>query len=892
MLREAQAVAKLNHPNVVSIHDVGSYDFRSAGKDDKKRIDPRLGSVASSHGVFVVMEFVRGRTLTEHVELEPSLEELVEIFMAAGRGLAAAHRAGLVHRDFKPGNVMIGNDGRVRVLDFGLARLEGERTPVEDVGLVSDATTLLGQTRTVAGTPAYMAPEQHRGEPLDGRADQFSFCVALYEAVSGRRPFPGKDMAKLGEAKAAGRFDPPGDRGSARLRAAIVRGLSPDPDDRFPSMDVLLEEIRPRAGRNRLALGLGAVLVAAAGAWFAGQAASGPDATALEACAPATLASQLDGVWDEDVQARLAAAFAATGKAYIEELWPRARPVFDRWATQWLKLRSRTCHARLEPASAELADRRDGCLSRRLAAFASAIDVLEEGEEAALARAARLAAGLGPLDRCMDDGALASAMPEDPEIRQQVDVLAETSARAEALLAATKFEEARKVLSAAVETARTVGHGPMTAQLTYQLSRAELHLGEFETSRALAADSWSIAEAAGDERGALLAAVGAAEVTGYNLARHQEGLVLLDVASGKLAHLGHLPRRAGELAYVRGLIAQTRSKWREAAEAFAESRRLFVEVHGEHSLRVGDADNSLGVAHLMLGELSEAETYFASGLEIAEALVGPNHPQTVVVVFNMGNLAYDRGDYKTALDRYTRARDVRIQAFGADSYLVGITIGNIANTLAVMGKYEEAEKQLREAVRIHAAAVGTEHPAYAMQLSNLGGILDMLGRHDEALIEHERSMALREQLLDPGHVDLAYGSASHGTCLYNLGRTREAGAAFRRSVALFEKTSGPETAQLVTPLWGVGVTELASGRRESAIGFLRRALEINLKTSGDEVESARIRFALARALWPDDPGGARELAEKARPTYDRLYFARDNAKVVDAWLTTHEVTSN
>src|SRR5258707_610263 len=212
LLREAQAMARLSHPNVISVHDVGA-----------------LGTQ-----VFIAMEFVEGKTLTRWLKEKPlTPREIVQTFLQAGKGLAAAHAAGLVHRDFKPDNVLIGNDGRIKVLDFGLARA------VEDV--VGDAPTLPPQvvasglstprqlearlTRSGAflGTPAYMAPEQLLGKTIDARADQFSFCVALYEALYGERPFAANSIEEVASAVVESKIRPP--PSSARVRGdAPARG--------------------------------------------------------------------------------------------------------------------------------------------------------------------------------------------------------------------------------------------------------------------------------------------------------------------------------------------------------------------------------------------------------------------------------------------------------------------------------------------------------------------------------------------------------------------------------------------------------------------------------------------------------------------------------------------
>ena len=230
--REAQAMARLSHPNVVTVHEVG---------DD--------GDVA-----FVAMEFIQGQTLGSWLRTRPPWRDVVEAFVMAGRGLAAAHRAGLIHRDLKPPNMMRSDTGRVKVLDFGLARaIDGDSESMTEgfdptssgsSAALSHAVTRPG---TVMGTPAYMAPEQFRGEDADLRSDQFSFCVALYEGLYGERPF--KDSSRWiqlsrsftpdrsGEEEQALLHVPASSKVPAALRKVVLRGLRIDPEQRWPSME-------------------------------------------------------------------------------------------------------------------------------------------------------------------------------------------------------------------------------------------------------------------------------------------------------------------------------------------------------------------------------------------------------------------------------------------------------------------------------------------------------------------------------------------------------------------------------------------------------------------------------------------------------------------------------
>jgi serine/threonine protein kinase len=247
LLREAQAMARLSHPNVVTVYDVGTFEDQ----------------------VFVAMELVSGQTLRHWLRpMRRRWQDVLKIFMYAGEGLAAAHHAGLIHRDFKPENVLLGNDGRVRVTDFGLARStrptnSAAFAAITDAGQPSAlAVSTLTRTGMVAGTPAYMAPEQFRGGAADARTDQFSYCVALYEALYRTRPFPGTTLEELAQSVLEGAQNAPTQVGDtpAALWPIIKRGLSLERAGRFASMKELLGALEsigraPRARMRLLAAG-------------------------------------------------------------------------------------------------------------------------------------------------------------------------------------------------------------------------------------------------------------------------------------------------------------------------------------------------------------------------------------------------------------------------------------------------------------------------------------------------------------------------------------------------------------------------------------------------------------------------------------------------------------
>jgi hypothetical protein len=339
LLREAQSLAKLQHENIVEFYEVGVFN--------PGVLDPSAS--ATDNGVFLAMEFVDGSNLAQWADDPHSWQQVRDVFVAAGRGLAFAHARGIVHRDFKPSNVLVGDDGRVRVADFGLARATRELTaPLPGLALrLPDEASLPGvhmaltKPGTVIGTPAYMAPEQHLSSRADARSDQFSFCLALYEALYRRSPYQGSTPGKLLEAKLRGIIVPP-PRDTvipSRVNRAVVRGLAPDPAARHESMEALLDALvadagAPRPARVVLAVAIAGVSIAIVGAtaWTLGRA---PAASCDDTLATSS--------WDHDRELQLRESFAAKGVAYGETTLVRVRDRFDRWSTDWSTARGAIC---------------------------------------------------------------------------------------------------------------------------------------------------------------------------------------------------------------------------------------------------------------------------------------------------------------------------------------------------------------------------------------------------------------------------------------------------------------------------------------------------------------------------------------------------------------------
>ncbi len=306
LLREARAMARLKHPNVLTVYEVGT---------DRNRD-------------FIAMEIVDGDTLDKWVATKPSSDDLAEALAAAGRGLAAAHAAGLVHRDFKPTNVLRSRDGHIYVTDFGLARGQIEDGPepvTQALPQVDILSSPLTQTGVMIGTPAYMAPEQFAGKPPDARSDQFAFCITVWEALTGARPFRGDSLPELQQAASSGVREVRADQLSPRVRDVLVRGLDPSPENRWPDMTTLLDALAaamarpPRRRRVLLGIAGGAILVAGAGIFAATRAPSSSPTSSTSAPSPTSPMSPTPVVAPTPVEADCADPQAAFGDAWTAE---------------------------------------------------------------------------------------------------------------------------------------------------------------------------------------------------------------------------------------------------------------------------------------------------------------------------------------------------------------------------------------------------------------------------------------------------------------------------------------------------------------------------------------------------------------------------------------------
>ncbi len=829
LIREAQALAKLNHPNVVTIHDCDT-----------------LGE-----HVYLAMELVEGTNLSRWLrDHERSAAEILESFRQAGRGLGAAHQVGLVHRDFKPDNVLIGDDGRIRVADFGIARNADEdplagpsrvAEMVADLAEAESSTARLTQTGAVVGTPSYMSPEQHLGTRVDARCDQFAFAVALYEALYGAHPFASKSYLDLRRRVLTGDLDAPPNRSDvpATVRAAILRGLEVLPDRRFPTMEAMIEALEPAPPRRGLAIFalLGAlVAIIAVGTTYAlGRARSSCEGGERH----------LAGIWDPESRAAAQRAFAATGRPYAGTSWENGAGALDRYSAAWVEMRRETCEATevYHEQSTELLDLRMACLDSHLRRLAAISALFREADSEVVLRAVSAAESLPPLDACADTEALLrEESPADAEARADFDRLDQLLAEATALELASRYEASLGISELALTLARSLGSRRGEAQALSAKASTTDDLGRSEEAAELLFDAALLAERAGaDElRGRLWSHL--ALIEGITLGRTEEAERRLRHTAAIFERSAANPLDMATLESRLGAILSAQGRYDEALATLERAIVMLGEIPGEHSLVRLSTLNIMGSVYDLRGDPESALVHYRRALEIAELKVGPDHPESAKILNNIAVVEKSQGDYEAALADYRRVLEIRRGAYDPDHPEIGAALNNLGNLYLAMGSYADAISRYNEALEILSASVSPDSQLIGRLHYNVGVSHHLEGRFAEAVDSYRRALEVTAAIYPDDHPEVAY------------------------------------------PLAGLGSALVELGRYAASLEPLERALAIRSRKDVPPVDIGEIRFALARALPEEARERARELARLARIDYDEL-GDRATCAQIDAWLS-------
>lgn len=727
LMREAQAMAKLSHPNVVTVFEVG----------------------VSEGLVFIAMEYVDGGTLTRWLDVaKRSQSEIIDMFAAAGQGLVAAHAAGLVHRDFKPDNVLVGSEGRARVSDFGLvgSRAAVAHVELEHVRAVETAlSTSLTMTGAVMGTPIYMAPEQHEGGIADARTDQFSFCVALYEALYGERPFAGETLGELKRnvlagaiqagdgAYVEGRGALPRARVPAWLRAVVIRGLSTDPQARYPSMTALLDALRrdpTRAQRRWMVAGAIAASLSGGVVWFSLR--TGAESTP---CRGAEV--KLAGTWGPSKRAALVNAFTATGIPNASDTAGRVASVLDDWAGRWVSMHVETCEAtRVRGDQSEhVLDLRMACLERRRQEAAALADVFIADPEASLRRALKAAYDLGDVDSCARVQELTARVPPPSSTteRAAVESIGARIARLKALKDSGRYEDALPVAIETVEASKRAAYKPIEAEALFWLAELQDDLGDGKASEQTSHSAMAAGMAGHDDVWIARAANQLVWLSSYDQARFDEGHRWARLSRASLERLGGSDEVAGSVAGNFGSLLMMQHRFDDAAVELRRSLDLRKKTYPPHHPKVARAMFNLGNLAYMRNNYAEAQSLFREVIPKFEKGLGPEHPDVALAYNSLGATQEREKLLDEALRSHQRALAIRERMLGPEHQDTATSWHNIANVHYAQNRYADALPMYRRALAIYEKQLPASHPWITDCLTGMGRAEWRTGHRAEAI---------------------------------------------------------------------------------------------------------------------------------------------------------------
>jgi serine/threonine protein kinase/tetratricopeptide (TPR) repeat protein len=871
LLREAQAMAKLSQPNVITVHDVGTVDGQ----------------------VFLAMEFIDGKTLGAWMKKRRGWREVSPVFRRAAQGLAAAHAAGLVHRDFKPDNVLLGRDGRVLVTDFGLARPAAGKTgtfaTLPSLSSEQVLTASLTQTGALVGTPAYMAPEQLAGERTDPLSDQFSFCVALYEALYGERPFPGRSLAELMNSVSEGRVRPvPRDVSVPRwVRRVLLRGMAVEPEQRFASMSDLLTALRadPWAKWRRVAtIAVPASLLAIG--MFAYRQSATPDSTYCD-----HVEQKLQGVWDEPRREEVQRAFAASDRGFSQETFDIVAGAMDRYASHWVEMQSDACRDQLagEQPQAILALRMT-CLARRRANLETLTDVLAAADAATVEGAVDAVRSLPNLDACADLDALtlrASSNPTDLS-DETLAPLERKLAEAKLLRAAGKYDDVLALAQDAVADAQKLGHRALEAEGLMLVAESHDLLGHPAEAEPAYHSALSAALAAGHPEVMARVSIGLVWLTGVPERRLEEAERWATHGLAAAEQLGGDPDIVSQLHHALGVARLNHDHFDAAEESLREAIALRSAADGANAPSLGGAIGSLGQLYARRGDKDEAIVQFERARALVEAEYGPEHPNSATALDNLGNAFAEADRYEEALTFHERALLVRQRSLGSNHPLVAVSHQNLAISLRYLGRGQEAVEHARLAMDLFARAGGRESVDYASAASTLSRAEQVNGDEDAA-IEHAReALDVGLALFGERHSTVADYRERYAEVLARNERYADATAEMRSVLRLRESLQGADhratgrSARLMCEL-----LLRTEGTAAEAVTLGERAVRIASRS--DHASLPWAQFALARALWADsastDPDRVQTLLGQIRTAL----ASRADAKRASVLELAHDV---
>jgi tetratricopeptide (TPR) repeat protein/predicted Ser/Thr protein kinase len=807
LVDEAQALARLSHPNVVQVYDAGTHEGR----------------------VFVAMELVLGRTLQHWLhrgDEAPDWRDIIDVFLDAGRGLMAAHAAGIVHGDFKPTNVMIGSDGRARVFDFGLAR------PVVDAStLATDRSLESGPAGAIVrGTPAFMAPEQMTGDPLTPATDQFAFCVALHHALWRTAPFAGSTLDELQRNVQSGAFHIVDDRRlPAGLKQIVARGLAVDPAARHPSMATLLAALTRLRGRRRRLLYGAAIALSAGGV-----------AAALVWSQPArcdTGVQRSAAIWTTPRREAVTAGLTNAGRAWAEEAARRVDATVDAYVTQWNATHREACETGRKGDDATL-DATMACLGDALFELDATLTLLANADESVAKKAAGVADALPDPRRCIDaarPGISGHDANDDAGLREQL-------AAARAANRGGRYKEAIAISRRMLDDPRLGVESQLHVDAMLVFADAHDFDGQREQALQLYREAIAMAASARYEYGEAKGWITLVRVAGAT-ANFDEADGAIRQAELWISRLGDDVELQRDLGLNAGTMLVARGMYAEACARLEAALAITAGVAGAGE-RHAAILNNLGVAYGLSGQHERARDYFSRAAAVKSELHGPGHPDVATSLLNAGVSLHQLGEDEQARAVFEEVTAIRTAAFGPDHPEVAAAGNSLATAMSALGRHEEALALYQRALEIRTVALGADHQSNAITRNNVAHELMKLGRPADALPYVEEALAHLQRRLGASHPTVAYA-------FHTLGEVR-----------------------------------LALGEPAAAIAALESALAIREAQTVDPRDLGHTRFVLARAIRIGKGDGvrARALAQQAREVLGAQGHSGVTQADIDRWL--------
>lgn len=874
LLHEARALALLSHPNVVTVYEVGTIDER----------------------VFLAMELVDGQPLDRWLAERRPWQEVLEVFARAGRGLAAAHAQGVVHRDFKPSNVVLGAGGRVVVLDFGLARTE--RLPLTtDPALPRPAKAPLepGLTdpRALVGTPRYMSPEQFEHGSVGSPSDQFSWCASIFEALYGEPPFEGDTLAELSLAVRAGEVRSPRAPSDVPpwLAAVVRRGLRVDPAQRFPSMDALLLALE---GPSRRGWRRPGAWVALAGAGTVAVAMVWPAAPALAPCTAGQ--ARVEEIWNDARRQAIHTAFDGVSLAFAEDSRRSTTAALDDYAGRWVQAHHEACVAtRIRGAQSEAQlDRRMICLQQRLESLDALVEVLAHADAAVVRNSVSASWELPQLEPCaeaetrrVEDAAL------DAESLERRTAWRRAAARAVAKRDAGKHDVARDELEAVMTQLARAPDLRVRAEVGIELGIVHEKAGEHEAAAALVERAlWDAVQE--DELGLQArAATQLVTIVGWQLREAEQGHAWSRMARAVLARMGDPTHRVSVLESALGNLSYSEGDFAAAVEHKRRALELRQTLRAADDPRLATLHGDLGLFLGQLGHTSESLAHHRRAVALRERGLGPAHPQTAMAYNGLAGQLRRVGQLHESLELYEKARAQYIEAFGPDHTKVAMVDNNMANTLAASGETSAATPYYREAIRIWSVAPESHGVRIAHARSNLGMVLVTQGHAEDGIVELDEALRLYTLKLGEDHSETTPVHINLSLAKRELGQPEPAlvHAQIALRLVLRDRTREHELFAQAKIVEGEALAEL--GRLDEAIlavedgASVLRTIQVSASERAD-VYLALAKLRTSRGTTADEVAAAawvREALEQARG--DELPQAERIAALTE-WLAEHD----